>query len=132
MKYPLKELIKAYYDALIGVLTVYDGQAPDNAQSKYIILGERTMVPQPDMSNFYNECMVVIEVVTKGQSTGFKTNSGYVDHVTAIINQDAVLTLPSFVMDNQVIESIDTLNNLNDTEKVFRTIIRVRSFLTEK
>lgn len=132
MKYPLKELIKAYYTALSGVLTVYDGQAPDNAQSNYIVIGERIMIPQADMSNFYNECLVAIEVVTKTYSTGYKTNSGYVDQVTGIINQDTVLTLPNFVMDRQVIESIQSFDNLSDKEKVFRTIIRVRSYLTEK
>lgn len=132
MKYPLKQLIKAYYTALSGVLTVYDGQAPDNSQSEYIILGERTMIPQQDKNNFFNECMVVIQVITKKLGTGFKNNSAYVDEVLGILNQDTVLTMPDFVMDNQVIESIDTLNSINDTEKVFRTIIRVRSFLTQK
>lgn len=132
MKYPLTELVKAYYDALSSILPVYDGQAPDDSAGSYIILGERVLIPQQDKSNFFNEVMLVIDVITKQYGTGFKVNSGYVDDITALINQDTLLTMPSFKMDNQVIESIQTLNDLTDKEKVFRTIIRVRSYITEK
>ncbi len=132
MKYPLIELRKAYFDALGSILPVYDGQAPDNAASAYIVLGEGVMIPQQDKSNFFNEVVLTIDVVHKSLGTGYKAVSEYVNDITAVINQDETLTMPSFVMDNQVIEDIQNFNNLNDKEKVFRAIIRVRSFITEK
>ncbi len=133
MKYPLIELRKAYYDALNSVLPVYDGQVPaDIPDRNYIILGEAVMIPQQDKSNFFNEVVLTIDVVNKTYNTGYKEVSEFVNDVTAIINQDTLLTMPSFVMDNQVIEDIQNFNNLTDKEKVFRAIIRVRCYITEK
>ena len=133
MKYPLIELRKAYYDALNTVLPVCDGQVTSGTQSSnYIVLGEAVMIPQKDKSNFFNEVVLTIDVVNKTYNTGYKEVSEFVNDVTAIINQDTLLTMPSFVMDNQVIEDMHDFNNLNDKEKVFRTIIRVRSYITEK
>jgi hypothetical protein len=133
MKYPLIELRKAYYDALNTVLPVYDGQLPaDIPDRNYIILGEAVMIPQQDKSNFFNEVVLTIDVVNKTYNTGYKEVSEFVNDVTAIINQDTLLTMPSFVMDNQVIEDIQNFNNLTDKEKVFRAIIRVRCYITEK
>jgi hypothetical protein len=133
MKYPLIELRKAYFDALKTVLPVYDGQVPaDIPDRNYIILGEAVMIPQRDKSNFFNEVVLTIDVVNKTYNTGYKEVSEFVNDVTAIINQDTLLTMPSFVMDNQVIEDIQNFNNLTDKEKVFRAIIRVRCYITEK
>jgi hypothetical protein len=133
MKYPLIELRKAYYDALNTVLPVYDGQVPaDIPDRNYIILGEAVMIPQQDKSKFFNEVVLTIDVVNKTYNTGYKEVSEFVNDVTAIINQDTLLTMPSFVMDNQVIEDIQNFNNLTDKEKVFRAIIRVRCYITEK
>ena len=133
MKYPLIELRKAYFDALKTVLPVYDGQVPaDIPDRNYIILGEAVMIPQQDQSNFFYEVLLTIDVVNKTYNTGYKEVSEFVNDVTAIINQDTLLTMPSFVMDNQVIEDIQNFNNLTDKEKVFRAIIRVRCYITEK
>jgi hypothetical protein len=76
--------------------------------------------------------VLTIDVVNKTYNTGYKEVSEFVNDVTAIINQDTLLTMPSFVMDNQVIEDIQNFNNLTDKEKVFRAIIRVRCYITEK
>ena len=133
MKYPLIELRKAYFDALKTVLPVYDGQVPADLSSRnYIILGEAVMIPQRDKSNFFNEVVLTIDVVNKTYNTGYKEVSEFVNDITAIINQDTLLTMPSFVMDNQVVEDIQNFNNLTDKEKVFRAIIRVRCYITEK
>ena len=133
MKYASVQLSKAYGDALNSVLPVFNGGMTANIpQSNYIIIGEIVTVPIPQDSNFFTEYMVNIEVCSKSQDFGKSVNNDYVNQVTAIINADTILTMADFVMDNQVIEDIQTLPLLCDSDNQYRTIIRVRAYLTQK
>lgn len=133
MKYASVQLSKAYGDALNSVLPVFNGGMTANIpQSNYIIIGEIVTVPIPQDSNFFTEYMVNIEVCSKSQNFGKSVNNDYVNQVTAIINADTILTMADFVMDNQVIEDIQTLPLLGDSDNQYRTIIRVRAYLTQK
>lgn len=133
MKYASVQLSKAYGDALNSVLPVFNGGMTANIpQSNYIIIGEIVTVPIPQDSNFFTEYMVNIEVCSKSQDFGKSVNNDYVNQVTAIINADTILTMADFVMDNQVIEDIQTLPLLGDSDNQYRTIIRVRAYLTQK
>ena len=133
MKYASVQLSKAYGDALNGVLPVFNGGMTANIpQDNYIIIGEIVTVPIPQDSNFFTEYMVNIEVCSKSQDFGKSVNNDYVNQVTAIINADTILTMTDFVMDNQVIEDIQTLPLLGDSDNQYRTIIRVRAYLTQK
>lgn len=133
MKYASVQLSKAYGDALNGVLPVFNGGMTANIpQDNYIIIGEIVTVPIPQDSNFFTEYMVNIEVCSKSQNFGKSVNNDYVNQVTAIINADTILTMTDFVMDNQVIEDIQTLPLLGDSDNQYRTIIRVRAYLTQK
>ena len=133
MKYASVQLSKAYGDALNGVLPVFNGGMTANIpQSNYIIIGEIVTVPIPQDSNFFTEYMVNIEVCSKSQDFGKSVNNDYVNQVTAIINADTILTMADFVMDNKVIEDIQTLPLLGDSDNQYRTIIRVRAYLTQK
>lgn len=133
MKYASVQLSKAYGDALNSVLPVFNGGMTANIpQDNYIIIGEIVTVPIPQDSNFFTEYMVNIEVCSKSQDFGKSVNNDYVNQVTAIINADTILTMTDFVMDNQVIEDIQTLPLLGDSDNQYRTIIRVRAYLTQK
>lgn len=133
MKYASVQLSKAYGDALNGVLPVFNGGMTANIpQDNYIIIGKIVTVPIPQDSNFFTEYMVNIEVCSKSQDFGKSVNNDYVNQVTAIINADTILTMTDFVMDNQVIEDIQTLPLLGDSDNQYRTIIRVRAYLTQK
>ena len=133
MKYASVQLSKAYGDALNGVLPVFNGGMTANIpQDNYIIIGEIVTVPIPQDSNFFTEYMVNIEVCSKSQDFGKSVNNDYVNQLTAIINADTILTMADFVMDNQVIEDIQTLPLLGDSDNQYRTIIRVRAYLTQK
>lgn len=133
MKYASVQLSKAYGDALNSILPVFNGGMTANIpQSNYIIIGEIVTVPIPQDSNFFTEYMVNIEVCSKSQNFGKSVNNEYVNQVTAIINADTILTMADFVMDNQVIEDIQTLPLLGDSDNQYRTIIRVRAYLTQK
>lgn len=134
MKYPLKQLVKAYYDALnAAVLPVYDGFAPNDAPANYIVITDKVLVPIPQDSNLFTECILTFDINTKTKSFGFKNQNVYVDQFLAIINPDTVLSgMSDFEMDNQLIEDIQTLPTLGESENQYRTIIRVRAYLTEK
>lgn len=133
MKYASVQLSKAYGYALNSVLPVFNGGMTANIpQSNYIIIGEIVTVPIPQDSNFFTEYMVNIEVCSKSQNFGKSVNNDYVNQVTAIINADTILTMTDFVMDNQVIDDIQTLPLLGDSDNQYRTIIRVRAYLTQK
>lgn len=134
MKYPLTQLVKAYYDALQTVgIPVYDGFAPNDAPGEYIVIGDRVVTNIPQDSNQFTECMITLDVNTKTKSFGFKGNSSKVDAILAIVNCDTVLGgMSNFTMDNQVVEDIQPLNDLAASENHYRTIIRVRAYLTEK
>lgn len=133
MKYASVQLSKAYGDALNSVLPVFNGGMTANIpQDNYIIIGEIVTVPIPQDGNFFTEYMVNIEVCSKSQNFGKSVNNDYVNQVTAIINADTILKMTDFVMDNQVIEDIQTLPLLGDSDNQYRTIIRVRAYLTQK
>lgn len=134
MKYPLTELVKAYFTALNGVISVpvYDGIIPNDAPTEYVLIGDRLVVNIGQDSNFFTECMVTFDVTSKTRNYGFKGNSAVVDELVSIINDDTILTMTSFTMDNQVIEDIQPLPTLSDKENIYRTIVRVRAYITEK
>lgn len=135
MKYPLIQLIKAYFTELNGVIStpVYDGIIPNSAPSEYVLIGDRLVVNIGQDGNLFTECMVTFDVTTKTRDYGFKGNSSVVDEILAIINDDTVLGgMANFEMDNQVIEDIQPLPALTDKENLYRTIIRVRAYLTQK
>lgn len=133
MKYPLTQLIKAYYDALSGITTVYDGFTPEDSPNNFITIGDRVLVPVPQDSNLFTECIITFDVNARTESFGFKSNSALVDDLLGIINPDSVLGgMADFTMDNQVIEDIQTIPTLGEADNQYRTIVRVRAYLTEK
>lgn len=134
MKYPLIQLTKAYYEALnTAVLPVYDGFAPEDSPSNYIVITDKVITPMTQDSGNFTECVLTFDVNTKTKSFGFKGQNSYVDQFLAIINNDTVLGgMANFTMDNQVIEDIQPLATLGGSENHYRTIIRVRAYLTEK
>jgi len=132
LKNPNSQLIKAYYNALNGVLPVFDGIAPNNASGNYIVLADRTAAQQADKNNFFTQVTVVIDIVTTGQNTGFKAAQQYSNQVLEIINSNETLTMDDFTLDSQVIESINNLSGLDPAQKMFRVLIRVSSYITQK
>jgi len=133
MKYPLIQLTKAYYDALnSAVLPVYDGFAPEDSPPNYIVITDKVITPMTQDTGNFTECVLTFDVNTKTKSFGFKSQNVYVNQFTQLINADTVLTMADFTMDNQVIEDIQPLPTLGGSENQYRTIIRVRAYLTEK
>ena len=133
MKYPLIQLTKAYYEALnTAVLPVYDGFAPEDSPDNYIVITDKVITPMTQDTGNFIECVLTFDINTKTKSFGFKGQNTYVNQFTQLINPDTILTMTDFTMDNQVIEDIQPLPALGGSENHYRTIIRVRAYLTEK
>jgi len=139
MKNPFKYLIPAYYTALNGQITingttlpVYDGMAAPNADSSYIMIGERTSSQLNAKCSFTSECFVLIDIVLKGYGYGFKDSEEAADQILDIINSNANLVpSSSFQVVTTSVQSINNLSGLNDADNVFRTLIRFRNVVTQ-
>ena len=131
MKNPFKYLIPAYYSALNGnitingsVLPVYDGMAAPNADSSYIMIGERTSSQIDAKCGFTSECFVLIDVVLKGYGYGFKDSEEAADQILQRINSNLNPTPTStFQVVTTSVQSINNLSGLNDSDNVFKSIL---------
>ena len=139
MKNPFKYLIPAYYSALNGnitingnILPVYDGMAAPNAEQSYIMIGERTSSQIDAKCGFTSECFVLIDVVLKGYGYGYKDSEEAADQILQRINSNMNPTPTStFQVVTTSVQSINNLNGLNDSDNVFRTLIRFRNVVTQ-
>lgn len=139
MKNPFKYLIPAYYSALNGnislngsILPVYDGMAAPNADSSFIMIGERTSSQIDAKCGFTSECFVLIDIVLKGYGYGFKDSEEAADQVLQRINSDLNPSpTSSFQVVTTSVQSINNLSSINSSDNVFRTLIRFRNIVTQ-
>lgn len=139
MKNPFKYLIPAYYTALSGqivvggnILPVYDGMAAPNADSSFIMIGERTSSQIDAKCGFTSECFVLIDIVLKGYGYGFKDSEEAADQVLQRINSDLNPSpTSSFQVITTSVQSINNLSSINSSDNVFRTLIRFRNIVTQ-
>lgn len=133
-----KYLIPAYYEILEDVavnmvtLPVYDGLAPDTETGSYILIGERNVTQVNDKCGYTYTCDILIDVVTKSGSFGYKTADDYINAIVAQINSDTILDLsPEFqVVSTKIIQNF-SLPALNPTEPVFRSLVRFEHIITQ-
>lgn len=139
MKNPFKYLIPAYYSALNGnitingsILPVYDGMAAPNADSSFIMIGERTSSQIDAKCGFTSECFVLIDVVLKGYGYGYKDSEEAADQILQRINSNLNPTpTSSFQVVTTSVQSINNLSSINSSDNVFRTLIRFRNVVTQ-
>jgi len=139
MKNPFKYLIPAYYSALNGnitingsILPVYDGMAAPNADSSFIMIGERTSSQIDAKCGFTSECFVLIDVVLKGYGYGYKDSEEAADQILQLINSNLNPTpSSSFQVVTTSVQSINNLSSINSSDNVFRTLIRFRNVVTQ-
>ena len=135
MKYFWKYGIPAYYNTLNGAIyyngsyssvKIYDGIVPPDATAQpiYIVLGERlsNQTANKTMSQF--DASLLIDVVAKTGSFGFKDSEDIASQILGLINQNAN---PNCSPDFQVATtrvSTFNLSGINPTDNIFRTLIR--------
>lgn len=131
---PNIEIKKWFYTNLTSAtgLVVYDGLAPNNAGSEYIIMDGRTSSQEQGKSGYTNSTTMVVDIVTKNANFGYKRSEEISNLVLTAINSDTNITLANgFYSSSVYVSSIRNLDGLNPTENVFRTIITYNIIITQ-
>ena len=134
MTNPNIEIKKWFYTKLVAVTTlgVYDGIAPDNTPSEYIIMDGRTSSQEQGKIGYTNAITIVVDIITKNANFGYKRSEEISNLVLANINSDTKITLSNgFTSSALSVQSIRNLDGLNPLDNVFRTIITYNIIITQ-
>jgi hypothetical protein len=113
-------------------LPVYDGMAPDNDLSEYIVLDGRTSSQEQGKSGYTNSNVIIVDIVTKNANFGYKRAETISNLVLTEINSDTKITLPTgWVSSSLYVESVRNLDGLNPLDNVFRTLITYNLTITQ-
>jgi hypothetical protein len=113
-------------------LNVYDGFAPDNAGSEYIILDGRTSSQEQGKTGYTNSNSILVDIVTKNANFGYKRSEEISNLILTAINSDTVITLPTGWQSTSLyVQSIRNLDGLNPLDNVFRTLITYNLTITQ-
>jgi hypothetical protein len=127
--------IKKWFVTNLGTATslpVYDGIAPENNLSEYIILDGRTSSQEQGKSGYTNTNTIIVDIVTKNANFGYKRSETISDLVLANINSDTIITLPGgWTSSSLFVNSITNLDGLNPLDNVFRTLITYNLTITQ-
>jgi hypothetical protein len=127
--------IKKWFVTNLGTATslpVYDGIAPENNLSEYLILDGRTSSQEQGKSGYTNTNTIIVDIVTKNANFGYKRAETISNLVLTAINSDTIITLPSgWTSTSLYVQSIRNLDGLNPLDNVFRTIITYNLTITQ-
>ena len=127
--------IKKWFVTNLGTATalpVYDGIAPENNLTEYIILDGRTSSQEQGKSGYTNTNTIIVDIVTKNANFGYKRAETISNLVLTAINSDTTITLPSgWTSTSLYVQSIRNLDGLNPLDNVFRTIITYNLTITQ-
>jgi hypothetical protein len=127
--------IKKWFVTNLGTATslpVYDGIAPENNLTEYIILDGRTSSQELGKSGYTNTNTIIVDIVTKNANFGYKRSETISDLVLADINSDTIITLPGgWTSSSLYVNSISNLDGLNPLDNVFRTLITYNLTITQ-
>jgi hypothetical protein len=132
MKNVLLYLSNAYYTTLNGnltlgsaVLPVYDGMAPSTETGSYVLLSvDRNAQQTGNKCTYQWTAQMLVDVVIKNGNFGFIDSDTVAEQVCELINTFNHLPVSNFQTVNTSVSSINNLQGLNQTEPVFRTLIR--------
>jgi hypothetical protein len=113
-------------------LSVYDGFAPDNVGSEYIILDGRTSTQEQGKTSFVNSNTIIVDIVTKNANFGYKRSEEISNLVLAEINSNTQITLPTGWQSTSLyVQGIRNIDGLNPLDNVFRTLITYNLTITQ-
>ena len=127
--------IKKWFYTHLGTatgLTVYDGIAPDNAPSEYIVMDGRTSIQEMGKAGYTNSISITVDIVTKNANFGYKRAETISDLVLTAINSQTTITLSNgFYASSVYVANIRNLDGLNPLDNVFRTLITYNIIITQ-
>jgi hypothetical protein len=113
-------------------LPVFDGMAPDNNYSEYIVLDGRTSTQEQGKSGYTNSNVIIVDIITKNANFGYKRSEQISNLVLMQINSDTKITLPNgWTSTSLYVQSISNLDGLNPLDNVFRTLITYNLTITQ-
>lgn len=128
---PVKKWFGSRVVTLTG-LSVYDGFAPDDAGAEYIVMDGRTGTQVMGKDGFVSEVVIILDIITKSANFGYKRAETISDLITAGIDSDSVVTLATgFSASSLSIDSIRTLDGLNQNDNIFRVLITYNLTVTQ-
>jgi hypothetical protein len=113
-------------------LPVYDGMAPDNDLTEYIVLDGRASTQEQGKSGYTNTNTIIVDIITKNANFGYKRSETISNMILEEINSDTKITLPSgWTSTSLFVNSITNLDGLNPLDNVFRTLITYNLTITQ-
>jgi len=113
--------IKKYLYTAIGTatsLTVYDGIAPDDAGNEYIVLTGRSGTPMQGKTGFASNVTMTIDIVTRGQFTGYKRSEDIAQLILTDIDSNTNITLSTGQATSLYLANITNLDGLIPFRKI--------------
>lgn len=131
-KYIRKGLITSLSNE--GYSNVFDKRVPTiNNPQNYIIISTQTKVENVDTKCGSKwDCSVLFDIVTRFDATGNLADRVQVND----LEEKVIVAMNNFEIDNfqildKFLESSNDLDNLNDTENVFRQLVRYRFIINQ-
>ena len=118
--------LKKYFVTTLGTatgLTVYDGIAPDDAGSEYVVITGRSAQQLQGKTDFISNVSITVDCVTRGNFTGYKQAEAIGQDVLTAINSDTNITLATGQATSLYVAGITNLDGLNPTDNIFRQLI---------
>lgn len=118
--------LKKYFVTTLGTatgLTVYDGIAPDDAGSQYVVITGRSAQQLQGKSGFVSSVSITVDCVTRGNFTGYKQAEAIGQDVMTAINSDTDINLSTGQCTSLFVAGVTNLDGLNPTDAVFRQLI---------
>ncbi len=106
------------------LLNVYDGMAPSTEKGSYILVGtDRSAQQTGNKCTFQYTANMLVDVVIKNGNFGFVDSDTVAEEICPLINTFTHLQVDNFqVVNTQA--NFQNLQSLNNTEPVFRTLVR--------
>lgn len=136
-KNPDKWIRKAFKDAIKLVnptIAIADVRLTGSIiPSKYIIISTQTKVIRDTNKCFGQwDCTLLLDLVTRFSGTGNPGDRVAVNDLEEqVINALNTITVDGFKVFRHYLEGSDSLDNITDTENVFRQLVRYRIILEE-
>lgn len=132
MKNVISALVQAYYDIIYAAniqfagarMPIYDTMAPSSELGSFILIGERQAKQIDNKYGYSYDANILIQVIVKNGNFGTKDADDVAAQIGLLVNQK---NNPDLSPDFQCISTDvtwSTLNDLNPTTPVFRTLIR--------
>ena len=131
---PNIEIKKWFYTALVNAtsLPVYDGMAPENQLTEYIVMDGRASSQEQGKSGYTNSNIIIVDIITKNANFGYKRSEEISNLILTAINSDTVITLPTgWKSTSLYVDGIRNIDGLNPIDNVFRTLITYNLTITQ-